>query len=499
MKVLLITGRLAQGRIREMISKQRGRHKVHVADVDVAAMLTPKKVAEELKRAGEFDMLLVPGLMRGDLRAIERTTGIPTYRGPKDAADLETVLENLGRIKLSKEVPADELLRDALEKKAAAELRKVDSKGYRRRMLARPWNITVGGLAVGRDFPMRVVAEIPNAEDVDEEELLRRGKYLADSGADVVAIGIADTAPEKVESGIEVLRKFGVPIAVDTASVANMRSAVESKADLLLSFDAQLLEEFKNVEAACVVIPSRGAISSDPEERIRALEENLALAKTRGFKRLIADPILQPANQGLVDSLAAYRLFSKKHGDGYPVLLGAGNVTELMDADSVGINALLASMGSECDASMVFTVEASDKTRGSTRELARAAKMAYLAKIRDSTPKDLGLDLLVLKEKRLKREPALSLKVGEINAKKGKPFAPDTRGYFEIYVGDTISCVHFSGGKPTVTVVGDDSTAISDTLLRLGLVGSVEHAMYLGRELKKAEFALRYGRSYVQE
>ncbi len=498
MKVLLITGRLAQGRIREIISKQRGRHEVHVADVDVAAMLIPKKVAEELKRAGNFDVILVPGLMRGDLRAIERATGIPTYRGPKDAADLVTVLENLGKIKLSKEVPADELLRDALEKKAMAELKRVDSKGYRRRMLARPWNITVGGLAVGRDVPMRVVAEIPNAEDVDGKELLRRGKYLADSGADVVAIGIADDAPERVESGTEVLRKLGVPIAVDTASVENMRSAVESKADLLLSFDAQLLEEFNNVEAACVVIPSRGKIPTDPEERIRALEENLALARAKGFKKLIADPILQPANQGLVDSLAAYRLFSKKHGDGYPVLLGAGNVTELMDADSVGINALLTAMGSECGAGMIFTVEASDKTRESTKELARAAKMAYLAKVRGSAPKDLGLDLLVLKEKRLRREPASSLKVREIKAKRGKPFAPDARGYFKIYVGDEISCIHFRDGKPTLSVVGDDSAAISDTLLRLGLVGNIEHAMYLGRELRKAEFALRYGKSYVQ-
>ncbi len=500
MKVLLITGRLAQGSVKEIASKHRGGHEVRVADVDVASFLTPKKILELLKHAGKFDLILVPGLMKGDLKAIERATGTTTYRGPKDAADLGVVLDNLDRIKLSKEVPADELLRDELEKKAMETLRRVDSKNYRRRMLAKPWNILVGRLTVGRDFPMRVLAEIPNAEDVDMEEILRLGKYLVDSGADIIALGFAESAPKNVEDGIEILRKLGVPIAVDTGATENLRSAAKHGADLLLSFDGSLLKEFKSVEAACVVVPSRGELLADPEERVRSLETNIALARARGFKKLIADPIIQPPNQGLMNSLAAYRLFERRHGDEYPMLLGAGNVTELMDADSVGVNALLAAMGGECGAGMVFTVEVSDKTRGSTAELAKAVKMAYLSRLRGSAPKDLGLDLLELKEKRLRREPVpQALRVQKIGARKGKPFALDPKGFFKIYVGEEIRCVHFSGNKPRLAVIGEDSIAISDTLLRLGLVGSVEHAIYLGRELKKAEFALRYGKSYIQE
>ena len=73
-------------------------------------------------------------------------------------------------------------------------------------------------------------------------------------------------------------------------------------------------------------------------------------------------------------------------------------MTELLDADSIGMNALLAGMAQEADASIIFTSEHSDKTRGSIREMHRATEMMVLARDRPYA-KDLGIDLLVLKEK----------------------------------------------------------------------------------------------------
>ena len=81
-------------------------------------------------------------------------------------------------------------------------------------------------------------------------------------------------------------------------------------------------------------------------------------------------------------------------------------MTELFDADSIGMNALLAGMAMEIGAAIIFTSEHSDKTLGSVREMRRATEMMVLAKDRPY-PKDLGIDLLVLKEKRRRREPAL--------------------------------------------------------------------------------------------
>ncbi|MDH5199722.1 MAG: DUF4346 domain-containing protein, partial [Candidatus Bathyarchaeota archaeon] len=40
---------------------------------------------------------------------------------------------------------------------------------------------------------------------------------------------------------------------------------------------------------------------------------------------------------------------------------------------------------------------------------------------------------------------------------------------------------------------------VYQTIIRRGLVGNLDHAAYLGKELTKAGVALRLGRSYVQD
>ena len=49
---------------------------------------------------------------------------------------------------------------------------------------------------------------------------------------------------------------------------------------------------------------------------------------------------------------------------------------------------------------MLLATEKSDKAKGTVAEEATAAKMMFLAKKRGSVPKDLGIDLLILKDKR---------------------------------------------------------------------------------------------------
>jgi dihydropteroate synthase len=48
-------------------------------------------------------------------------------------------------------------------------------------------------------------------------------------------------------------------------------------------------------------------------------------------------------------------------------------------------------------------------------------------------------------------------------------------------------------------VEGTTAVKICESIIRLGLVSDMGHATYLGRELEKAEIALRTGRSYVQD
>ena len=50
-----------------------------------------------------------------------------------------------------------------------------------------------------------------------------------------------------------------------------------------------------------------------------------------------------------------------------------------------------------------------------------------------------------------------------------------------------------------VMVTGTDGEAIYNTIVREGLVKSLQHAAYVGYELQKAEIALKVGVEYVQD
>ncbi|MFQ5814872.1 MAG: dihydropteroate synthase-like protein [Candidatus Hydrothermarchaeaceae archaeon] len=498
MKVLLVTGRLAGERVRNIADKHGCR--VYVAPVNVASLITPRQIIVGLKNARGIDLILVPGLMRGDVKDIEYNLDIPTFRGPKDVADLDYVLENLGKLELSKTIPACEILSTELREKALDKIREVDTSAYRDDLIKRPGNILIGELGVGWDFPQRIVAEIVGVENLSMRELAEQGRYLVSSGADIIDIGMTDADPGRVEEAIDDLKPLGVSISLDTMESENIERALECGVSMVMSFDGELIEAFRDVKTPSVIIPGRDELPPSPSERVGMLEENMELAKKRGFAKLIPDPILMPPNTGLLDSLAAYREFSMRHPHEYPVLMGAGNVTELLDADSVGINTLLCSLASECNASLIFTVEASDKTRGSVSELNVATKMMYLSRIRGSAPKDLGLDLLKLKEKRLKRPTLDEVSKGkQIIAEPSKGYKQDIMGYFRIFVEpERIRCVHYHKGGAGASIVGRNAREITDTLLSMDLVSALEHALYLGRELQKAEFALEYGKSYVQ-
>jgi dihydropteroate synthase len=124
----------------------------------------------------------------------------------------------------------------------------------------------------------------------------------------------------------------------------------------------------------------------------------------------------------------------------------------------------------------------------------RATEMMVLASDRPY-PKDLGIDLLLLKEKRRRREPPLEYK--SVTAAKGMPreITYDPKGNFRIGIeGDQIVAV--IRGR---AVRGRHWQDVLYTVLSHGDVSLLDHAGYLGRELSKAELAIRYGRSFEQD
>ncbi|GBE18226.1 pterin binding enzyme [archaeon BMS3Abin16] len=489
MKVVVVTGRLMQSRVRE-VAEEFG-CTVFTAPVDIASFIRPS----HLQGLTGFDLIIFPGYSTIDLDAVEKSLGIKAVLGPKDLSNLGYVLENIERLVLSKTVPACVLLTSEMRKRAFTEIKQVDSAEIKSRLLKKPGNFVVGDLAVGLDFPMRVMAEIVDADTMSNSEVIERARYYVGQGADIIDIGISHKAPGRTAELMGLLRRLNVLLSVDTMDLDNLNAAIESGVDLLMSLDKELLESVQPTNTPVVIVPGRGKFNGY-EEKLQALNESIALAKERGFTNIIADPILEPLGYGVSDSIAGYRELGRK-GE-VPLLMGVGNVTELTDADSIGINAFLAGIAMECGVSLLFTTEASHKTRGAVAELKTASNMMFLAKSRGTMPKDLGIDLLRLKEKRR----VISSATSESRRVKAEPGVkkPDSLGDFTIHVEeDKLVALHLKAGRADVAVEGTSAKDICDTIIRLGLVSEMSHASYLGVELEKAEVALRTGRSYVQD
>ena len=163
LRVLLITGALAEETVKRYAQGSCAKTKTIALKISVAALLTPETIAKALKDVDVkgFDVILVPGLVRGDTAIITKASGVQTFKGPRYAADLQTVLDSLGEVELSTVVPACDLVREQLQKKALHDIEEAEQNGAA--LLKKSGNMMIGNLAVGKGFPMRVLAEIVDA------------------------------------------------------------------------------------------------------------------------------------------------------------------------------------------------------------------------------------------------------------------------------------------------------------------------------------------------
>ncbi len=514
MKALLITGLLAEKTVQRYVKESNVETDVFALNVPVAALLSPEQIAKALKKTGVkgFDLILIPGLIRGDAAIIADSIGKPTFKGPRYAADLPIVLEALERIKLSTVTPACDLLTDELQQKALQEFNAVEKN--RVALLKKPGNMSIGRLAVGKDFPMRVLAEIVDAALMTDKEIQKLAKHFVNMGADLIDVGMVagESRPSDAKRGVEVVKKVvDVPVSIDTLDPEEMREAVAAGADLILSVDAGNVEKVAAFasDVAAVVIPTNqheGYFPRKAEERICFLEEIMQKATQLGMKRLMADLILEPFN--VLESMVAFRDFASRNPD-IPLFVGASNITELFDADSIGVNALLALLSSEMNASMLLATEKSNKAKGTVMEQAVAAKMMFLSKRRSSVPKDLGIDLLILKDKRKLEEAydkSLETDAQVIIANEViEPATSYSQNVFKIIVdrsAETIVALHYTtadSDTPSNIVKGKTAEAVYSKIVEMCLVTKLDHAAYLGSELAKAEVALRTGKEYIQD
>jgi dihydropteroate synthase len=437
-KIVFLTGRLAERPLRRTLAATTlpCAYEVLVMPIQVAALMTTTWIARHFtlpphhpRRVAlppDCDRIMIPGYCEGDLAEIERACGVPVERGPKDLQDIplhfgqERRRENYGA------------------------------------------------------YSVEIIAEIQDALRLDDAALLRRATYYRESGADVIDLGVTPgSSPGTVARAVRLLKGAGYRVSVDTLDPALILEADAAGVDYVLSLNGSNLELGRQLQATPVVIPDDGG-------DVTTLWRNAEQLWDWGVD-CILDPIMQPIGFGFSRSLNdLYRTRER-----YPeakLMMGTHHLSELTDADTTGINALLMGIAQELDLSFVLTTEVAPWARGSVRELDIARRLMYYAVTEGVPPKRLEEGLLTVKESRLRYPNEEDLR--EMQAMLTDP-------NIRIYI-DGARIYAFNAER---FVVGTDIKAI---FADLG-VDEASHAFYLGHELTKAQLALQLGKNYVQD
>jgi len=485
MRALLVTGKLAYPILREAVKQSQGDVDILVLDYPVASLMSVRYILENLRlrkeELKEYDFVILPGLVYGDAKVIERELGVKVYKGTENAWDVVHVLEALRRgVSLSTLVPADRILEKEMKSEQGRILSEIESKA----IIA----FEAGVKIPLRPPPFRVFLELDPSWSMEKwEEELKRVKPFVDVIVAGFPVGFDD--PEEVRRRIRHLLDLGLVVGIDSDSPRVIKEGVRTGATFAFNLNELNIDDLEEVKggAAFVVAP----FSTD--NRAGTVIELVNMARRKGFTRLMADPILSPPLTGMVDSLVEYLKIRDSLPD-VPLLMGTLNVTELIDADSHGASALVVSMAGEIGASSLLVME-KGKTRWNSWEVKVASQMVSIAMYQRKPPKDVGPNLLILKEKKRKLERPQ--RVGElIEVGRIEPNM-DPAGHVKVYVEDRRIGVSFFG-KRELTVEGKDALSVGRKLLMETEI-SREHALYIGYELAKAEIASLLDKTYIQD
>ena len=523
-KVLIITGLQAESLIRKNLEKYT-KHEIYlkVLPMPIAAFITPQLIIYHLKEKNilnslnsnkttpidNIDIILTPGLIRQNTDEIKEKLNINSYKGPSNAADLKVTLDILDEITLSTSVPADILIRDKQYQEAMKIISNYQKSDKRiNELLSREGNFKIGNCPLGVDFPMRILGEIANAPQLSDDKLLRKVEYYINSGADMVDVGMHanENNPKKAYHMIKLIKdNFDIPLSIDTMNPDEIREALRAGANLVLSLDHgnydKVLPNIKEYGAKAVIIPTnyeKKIIPQSAEEKVKSLE--LLAEKCENIK-IIADPLLDPINSpSLTESIRACQLFRKRNPK-QALFFGVGNVSELLDADSNGVHAVLSGIAMEVNANILFSPESSLKTKNSIKELKTASNMMFISKLRESIPKNIGINLIQLKDQYRKDDITINTdNIPHITAVADGKFVPDYKGSFKIIVEDNlIKAILYKDFKINCVIEGTTARAIYEEILRRDMISRMEHSAYLGMELEKAEIALKLDKKYIQD
>jgi dihydropteroate synthase-like protein len=429
-RIVFVTGSLAEPRVKRIVEELDDKDidpVVANVGVKVAALMTSDIVERRLKLPAGADRVILPGRFRGDLERLSDHFGTRFERGPEEIADLP---QYLGK-----------------------DARKIDLSEY----------------------DVTIFAEIVDATLLTVDELVERSRKLRSDGANVIDLGCLPDSPfPHLEDTIAALHADGVRVSVDSFNAEELSRATRAGADYLLSLSEKTIA-IADEGPAVPVLVSAGAADMDSLDR--AID--IMIAKGKPF---YADPILDPIHFGFTASIARYYDLRRRRPD-VPILMGIGNITELTDADTTGINALLMGMCSELNITAVLAVQVSPHCRTAIKEFDRARREYFAARKVNALPQGFGMGLMALRDRR-----GFASTPAEIEA-----LAPHIRDRnYRIEVAEDGIHMYNRDGHH----VSDDPFKLYK---KMDLGTDTAHAFYLGVETARAEIAYRLGKRYAQD
>ena len=193
------------------------------------------------------------------------------------------------------------------------------------------------------------------------------------------------------------------------------------------------------------------------------------------------DPILEPIGFGFAASLERFFEVRRRYPDA-AMIMGVGNLTELTDVDSAGVNTILAGLCQELRIESVLTTAVINWARSSVRELDLARRLVHHAVMNHTLPKHVEPRLVALRDPKV-----LDFGADNLAELQRRIRDPNWRIFAENGMIYALNNARFLR-DPDPFVLFE----------QMGVVDPA-HAFYLGYELMKAKTALTLSKSYRQD
>jgi dihydropteroate synthase-like protein len=431
-RLLFVTGKLAEPALRRLLAELAPRagfdYDVAVLPITVAALATTAWISRHLAPVANFERIILPGLCPGDPKDVAQAAGVPAEHGPKDLLDLPDLFGH--------KAPRD----------------------------------------YGR-YDISILAEINHVPRLTHEEILIQARKHRADGADLIDLGCdPGTTWADAADTVHVLRDEGFRVSIDSFNAVEVAAAVKAGAELVLSVNRTNVEQARDWGCEVVALP-------DDPATLAGLDETIARLQKANVPFRI-DPVIEPVGFGFAASLGRY-LEVRHRYPGAEMMMGVGNLTELTDVDSAGVNVVLLGICQELGIRSVLTTEVINWCRSSVRELDLARRLVYHACQGKVLPKHVEPNLVMLRDPRLHAQGEQTLR--ELAARITDP-------NFRIFAER--GRIHAMNGM--MYLQDEEPFALFAAMQQKAEIDP-SHAFYLGYEMAKAATALTLGKNYVQD